>query len=56
VHWAGPSYFIAKPQDVERIRTRRGGMDGSTMEGMVPFLYPVGWISWKSSLGEAAVT
>ena len=30
VHWAGPSYFITKPQDVERIRTRRGGMDGST--------------------------
>jgi isoquinoline 1-oxidoreductase beta subunit len=40
VHWAGPSYFITKPQDVERIRTRRGGMDGSTVEGMVPFLYP----------------
>ena len=41
VHWAGPSYFITKPQDVERIRTRRGGFDGSTLEGMVPFLYPV---------------
>lgn len=41
VHWAGPSYFISKPQDVERIRTRRGGFDGSTLEGMVPFLYPV---------------
>ncbi len=41
VHWAGPSYFITKPQDVERIRTRRGGMDGSTVEGMAPFLYPV---------------
>jgi isoquinoline 1-oxidoreductase beta subunit len=40
VHWAGPSYFITKPEDVERIRTRRGGMDGSTVEGMVPFLYP----------------
>jgi isoquinoline 1-oxidoreductase beta subunit len=41
VHWAGPSYFITRPQDVERIRTRRGSMDGSTVEGMVPFLYPV---------------
>jgi isoquinoline 1-oxidoreductase beta subunit len=41
VHWAGPSYFITTPQDVERIRTRRGGFDGSTLEGMVPFLYPV---------------
>ncbi len=41
VHWAGPSYFITRPQDVERIRARRGGFDGSTLEGMVPFLYPV---------------
>lgn len=41
VHWAGPSYFITKPQDVERIRTKRGGFDGSTLEGMVPFPYPV---------------
>jgi isoquinoline 1-oxidoreductase beta subunit len=41
VHWAGPSYFITKPHDIERIRTRRGGFDGSTLEGMVPFLYPV---------------
>jgi isoquinoline 1-oxidoreductase beta subunit len=41
VHWAGPSYFIMGPQDVERIRARRGGFDGSTLEGMVPFLYPV---------------
>jgi len=41
VHWAGPSYFITRQQDVERIRTRRGGFDGSTLEGMVPFLYPV---------------
>jgi isoquinoline 1-oxidoreductase beta subunit len=41
VHWAGPSYFITKAQDVERIRTRRGGFDGSTLEGMVPFPYPV---------------
>jgi isoquinoline 1-oxidoreductase beta subunit len=41
VHWAGPSYFIKTPQDVERIRARRGGFDGSTLEGMVPFTYPV---------------
>jgi isoquinoline 1-oxidoreductase subunit beta len=41
VHWAGPSYFITQAQDVERIRTRRGGFDGSTLEGMVPFPYPV---------------
>lgn len=41
VNWAGPSYFITKPQDVERIRTKRGGFDGSTLEGMVPFPYPV---------------
>jgi Aerobic-type carbon monoxide dehydrogenase, large subunit CoxL/CutL homologs len=44
VHWAGPSYFITQPQDVERIRTRRGGFDGSTLEGMVPFLYPVAFM------------
>jgi len=41
VHWAGPSYFITTPQDVERIRARRGSFDGSTLEGMVPFVYPV---------------
>ncbi|HKU13266.1 MAG TPA: molybdopterin cofactor-binding domain-containing protein [Steroidobacteraceae bacterium] len=59
VHWAGPSYFIAKPQDVERIRTRRGGFDGSTLEGMVPFPYPVPymkaaqhWIDFGIAVGS----
>jgi isoquinoline 1-oxidoreductase subunit beta len=59
VHWAGPSYFITKPEDVERIRARRGGMDGSTVEGMVPFLYPVPfmkaaqhWIDFGIAVGS----
>lgn len=59
VHWAGPSYFITKPQDVERIRTRRGGFDGSTLEGMVPFPYPVPfmkaaqhWIDFGIAVGS----
>jgi isoquinoline 1-oxidoreductase beta subunit len=59
VHWAGPSYFITKPQDVERIRAQRGGFDGSTLEGMVPFLYPVPfmkaaqhWIDFGIAVGS----
>ena len=59
VHWSGPSYFITKPQDVERIRTRRGGFDGSTLEGMVPFPYPVPfmkaaqhWIDFGIAVGS----
>ena len=59
VHWAGPSYFITKPQDVERIRTRRGGFDGSTLEGTVPFPYPVPfmkaaqhWIDFGIAVGS----
>ena len=59
VHWAGPSYFIKTQQDVERIRTRRGGYDGSTLEGMVPLLYPVPhmkaaqhWIDFGIAVGS----
>ena len=59
VHWAGPSYFINTQQDLERIRTRRGGYDGSTLEGMVPFPYPVPymkaaqhWIDFGIAVGS----
>jgi isoquinoline 1-oxidoreductase beta subunit len=59
VHWAGPSYFIRTQQDVERIRTRRGGFDGSTLEGMVPFPFPVPfmkaaqhWIDFGIAVGS----
>jgi isoquinoline 1-oxidoreductase beta subunit len=59
VHWAGPSYFIKTEQDVARIRERRGGFDGSTLEGMVPLLYPVPymkaaqhWIDFGIAVGS----
>ena len=58
-HYAGPSYFIHGADDVERIRTKRGGYDSSTMEGVIPFPYPISslriaqsWVDFGVSVGS----